>query len=190
LFKNNLDGILSVKKEPSYKKYLGEYGNIHSLKQVYITKNPALAKKIEKLSSNGNLRKIENLYNKFIDSTLQTLAESNSVEFTTFWVNNKQLGNKNLTDLWLKSLGKNIENISSEEKRDLLNNLTKEDKKKLIEITTAEYIDNILPVELNRENNTDIDELNQVDSSVSEILSEIEQSKKQNLDSIFKDDKF
>ncbi|MFA6988930.1 MAG: hypothetical protein WC197_02570 [Candidatus Gastranaerophilaceae bacterium] len=188
IFEEKMRVTLSEVKEPYYKKQLGMYGDIKSLKSFYAKNNPELLKKIDGLSSNDNQRKIELLFNKFLSTTLQNLANPEPKEFTTFWVNNKKIGNKSLTDFWLKSAGKDIKNKKPEEKRNLLNKLSKEEKNSLIDITTAEYVNNILPKELNRKNHTDLSEIEEIDQSLIEIKTEIEQNKKEGIINLIKGD--
>lgn len=180
--------ILKDQQEAYYKKQLGDYRNIDSLKFLYTKSDSDLAEKLKELSSNGNQRKVELLYNKFLESTLQTLAGSRSKEFTTFWVNNKKIGNNNLVDFWFKALGKNIENTNAKEKAEMLNSLTKNEKERLINVTTKEYIKNVLPIELDRKNNQDLKELDNADNFVFEIVTQIQQNPRKEIKDLIKDD--
>lgn len=146
----------------------GRYLNI----QKFMSYHPNSAKRIKKLEKNSSdMLKIGQLYDKFVFNTLQSLAlgldqstQSSNTKFTTYWLTNKNLGNKNLTDFWLNALGKNSKTMTPEKKLAKINELSKFDKCRLIITTANEYVQNVLPVELNRLNNSDIEELEESES--------------------------
>ncbi len=155
------------KAEPKYKAHLnsfadGAYSDIIGFASEY----PVASEKIKKLASNSNLPKIERLYDRFTENTLQTLALGQSTsaqnpQFTAYWAANKKLGNKNLTDFWLDKLGRYSESMPLDQKLTIINGLGNANKKTLIAATAREYVQNVLPVELNRLNNNDLGELDE-----------------------------
>ncbi len=150
-----IDNLLAPpKKEPAYKKNLERYADVKSV----------LGNKAEEAPFKNNEKKVANLYDKFAENTLQTLAQPASArgsKFTQYWVGNKKLGNKNLTDFWLSTLGRDSKAMTSEQKLNKINSLSVADKKTLIKATATEYTQNVLPVELNRLNNNDLGELDE-----------------------------
>lgn len=173
--------VLPKENEPSNNKYK----NITNLKE-----NPIFSKKVIELSSNKDKGVVESLYSNFVNETLQSLIGSNKKQYTAFWVEHKKLGDENLTDFWLNSIGKSAQDQTTGEKVKILNNLSGENKKTIIESTVDYYLNSVLPKELNKENNKDLDELNPVDNSIIEVQTEIEQVKQENIESLFKNEKF
>jgi len=180
-FSNNLDHIVSEIVDSKEMQQLGQYKNISSI-----------------ISSNGNnkfqkftdaeLKKGDLLYSEFAQNTLVTLAKSNNDKsFTAFWVKNKKIGNENLTEFWLKALGKTSEAKTLEEKTKIINNLTDDQKQKLIKATAEHWAEKVLPASLSQIKKTDM-----LDSRVQKnglnILEVFKQGKAEELEKLLSED--
>lgn len=188
IFKAGIESVLFEKIEPEYKKHLGEYANIDSLRKHYSGSNPVLANKLNELCSNGNSKKVEILYDKFINDTLQTIANPEPKKFTTLWTINKKLGDQNLANFWLKSLDKNTSNKKPAEKTSMINNLSDDERKQLIEVTTNHFIEKVLPKELNKQNNTDLNDLKESLEYTEDVAKQIQQGQKEAIAGLLKND--
>jgi hypothetical protein len=160
VFGAGITTTLAQRKQPVYKQNLGIYADAKSLRErVFSGFNVAV--KLDKLSANGNEKKVERLYDGFVNDTLQTFVSPESKKYTTYWVTNKKLGDLNLTDFWLSSLGKDITSKKQADKRDMLNSLSLDEKTKLIDTTITYFVESVLPKALNKQNNADLSDLEQ-----------------------------
>ena len=176
LFNNSLTAILSNIGQPDLKQILGIYAGINSLKKFYDNKNPKLAKKLDELCSNDeNKAKVEYLYNNFAENSLINLKD-NSKDYTVFWARSKKIGKKNLVDFWLQSKGINIKGQNYANKAKMLNELSQEQKNELIGVTVDYWVENILPVQLDKINRNDLKYM-ELDKTGLNFVEEIKQSK-------------
>lgn len=179
IFANSLNQAISEIIEPDPKLILNEYKNVASILNLGKSTHPILTD-----ISEAELLKAELLYNEFAQNTLLSLASPNKNKlFTTFWVKNKKLGNQNLTDFWLKSLGISIDAKTLEEKTHILNALPQKQKQKLIEITAKHWVNNVLPNEMSKIAKTNILGL-QVGKTGENILELLKQGRAEDLHKI------
>lgn len=164
--------IVNNKKELSFKggtelisftesplvKALGHYASMDSVKELYRKTAPELVKKIEELEPIANNKaEIRGLYHDFASRNLFSLGEHETPKkYTSYWAKNKKLGDKNLVDFWLSSLGMDIKGKTPLEKTKILNGLSTKQKHQLIDNTVKHWISEVLPVDLAKANRNDI----------------------------------
>lgn len=139
-------------------KALGHYANIDFVKALYRNTAPELVEKIDSLEFFGNNKaKIRGLYHEFASRNLFSLGDNESPQrYTTYWTKNKKLGDKNLVEFWLSSLGLDINGKNPFEKTNMLNGLSTKQRQWLIDSTVRHWISEILPVDLDKANRNDI----------------------------------
>jgi hypothetical protein len=101
---------------------------------LYRSKNDPYADKLMELCNENNIRKVAQEYSDFYSSNLKSLEQvkKGEREFTTFWVENKDFGDKKLADFWLLELGHGpatVSAMSSEQKAKELNHSIQNNEK-------------------------------------------------------------
>lgn len=150
IFNSSLETILSEIKDSDKLQKLGKYKDIQSVKTLYAGTKSKLSE-----LNNQELAQAQYLYGNFAQNTLLTLAESNDKKFTAFWAKNKKIGNKNLVDFWLESVGIKTDGKTYAQKAKLLNDLPNKQKQDLIGKTIDYWLKEIMPEQLNIINKKD-----------------------------------
>lgn len=175
IFSGSLESVLAEIKDSDKMQKLGEYKDIQSVKTLYAgTKS-----KLSELNTQ-ELAQTQYLYNGFAQNTLLTLAEPGKKKFTAFWAKNKKIGDKNLVDFWLSSVGIKTEGKTYTEKAKLLNELSIKQKQELIGKTVDYWVKEILPKQLKVLNKNDISLLN-ASQPEKNIFEEISKDRKSGL---------
>lgn len=176
IFKNSLDSILSEIKISDKKQILGKYKDIQSIKTLYSGKNSKWAGLNSQETAQAGY-----LYDNFAQNTILTLAEtSKDKSFTAFWTKNKKIGNKNLVDFWLSSIGIKADTKTYAEKAKILNDLSGKQKQDVIGNTVDYWVKEIMPEQLNMINKNDIHYLNVMQSGEN-ILEKLNNGRKNEL---------
>jgi len=129
----------------------------------------------------ADINKMANMYEDFGLSTFVNLVESkNSKKYTEFWVKNKKIGNKNLTDFWLQSLHIDIKAKTVVEKTEILNSLNSNQKQQLIKNSLVYWQDKVLPKQLDKANKNDI-KYAQLDKEGIDAIEKIKNDRKEEL---------
>lgn len=175
VFSGSLESVLAEIKDSSKIQKLGKYKDIQSVKTLYAgTKS-----KLSELNSQ-ELAQAQYLYSGFAQNTLLTLAESGEKKFTAFWAKNKKIGDKNLVDFWLSSIGIKTDGRTYIEKAKMLNELSTKQKQELVGKTIDYWVKEILPKQLKALNKNDISLLN-ASQSGKNIFDEISKDRKNGL---------
>lgn len=172
-FNGSLKKIKESKLFAENKDY-GVYSNVDSLQEFCSERHNPIAPELGKYLTNGDGFITRELYEDFFNSTLKTLnSQSDGKKFSMLWVRNMKLGDKNLADFWLETLGKDIRNLSDAQKTYTLNNLTTEQKKLLIDKTIRYWVENILPDLYNKETFSDLYIIQNNSGKISRIITNI-----------------
>lgn len=175
VFSGSLESVLAEIKDSDKIQKLGKYKDIESLK----TLDAGTKSKLSELNTQ-ELTQTQYLYSGFAQNTLLTLAESGEKKFTAFWAKNKKLGDKNLVDFWLSSVGIKTEGKAYTEKAKLLNELSTKQKQDLAGKTADYWVKEILPKQLKVLNKNDISLLN-ASQSGKNVFDEISRDRKNGL---------
>lgn len=152
----------------------GIYSNIDSLQNFYSEIRNPIAPVLGKYLTNGNGFITRDLYEDFFNSTLKTLnSPSGGKTFSMLWISNMKLGDKNLADFWLETLGKDAHNLSVAQKTYTLNNLASEQKRLLTDKTVQYWVENILPDLYNKETFSDLYTVQNNSRKISRIITNI-----------------
>lgn len=175
VFSSSLESVLAEIKDFDKIQKLGKYKDIQSVKTLYAgTKS-----KLSELNTQ-ELAQAKCLYSGFAQNTLLTLAESGEKKFTAFWAKNKKIGDKNLVDFWLSSVGIKAEGKAYTEKAKLLNELSAKQKQELVGKTVDYWVKEILPKQLKVLNKNDISLLN-ASKTGKNVFDEISSDRKKGL---------
>lgn len=175
VFSGSLESVLAEIKDSDKIQKLGKYKDIQSVKTLFAGTNSKLSE-----LNPQELAQTQYLYNGFAQNTLLTLAESSEKKFTAFWAKNKKIGDKNLVDFWLSSVGIKTEGKAYTEKAKLLNELSTKQKQELVGKTVDYWVKELLPKQLKVLNKNDISLLN-ASQSGRNIFDEISKDRKNGL---------